>query len=99
MSAAFPNVASLAWNASSSWRASATVKLFLAPRILWAQFAASSAEAMVLKLLYELLAQCGRRLDAENWLGGIRNDLCAATAWNLLIGAVLTAVEPATVFR
>ena len=47
-SAALSSAVSLAWNASSTCRASAAVKLFLAPRIRWAQMAASSDEAIAL---------------------------------------------------
>ena len=46
MSAAVPNDASLAWNASSTCRASAAIKLFFAPRIRCAQVVASSDEAI-----------------------------------------------------
>ena len=51
--------ASLAWNASSTRRASAAVKLFLAPRIRCAQIGGLVSRSNVLEFSKKLIAQCG----------------------------------------
>ncbi len=68
VSAALTRIANLAWNASSTSRASAVAKLFLALRIRCAQVVASSAEVMS----FSSVRICSRKAAEAS---GLRVDL------------------------
>ena len=79
MSAALSSVAILVRNASSTCRASAAVRLFLAPRIRWAQFAASSAEV----ICANSVNNCRHRAaDASAARIGLADGDAEARRWN-----------------
>ena len=84
LSAAASKAAILAWNASSICRASAAVKLFLAPRIRCAQVAASSDEAITLSSAKSWSRSAADALAPRIGLAGFAVDSCAATARSLV---------------
>ena len=80
MSAAVPNDASLAWNASSTCLASAAIKMFLALRIRCAQVVAPSDEAMVLSSVRSWSRNAADASGPRIGLADFESGLYAASA-------------------